>query len=357
MRQRPTTSQATLAIFALLAPVAIVAQSMGVIGGTSSFANFNLETGVVGPLLSIANPYSGQFAVSKDGSTLYMPSGTLASSPNEIDVVSASTGSLLNTITAIHEVVRKIILSADESTLYALGASEYVYKVDLSSGLLTGRATFPNLVQDLAISPDQASLYVSVYPQTIYAVSTSNMSQNWNVAGVSAGQLSVSQNGQWLYISGGVVGPNANRVSVVNTQTHAASAIPIPDAKLIELATVIPHQGHHALVFSILFAQSPPYSPEAFVANIMDTATNQFVSPFLLPVSDGYVPGFQKNGAFFVPIQFAPDGKSLWLLATCVNTNKCVSGTWQLEGFTFPGGKQIGSTILPGVLNVIGMPR
>ena len=340
------------------------AQTTGYIAGAKSLTSFDSSTG------AIINAFSNggddtQFAVAGDDSTLYIPTNSLTSGTGTLNVVSGASGQLLNSV-ALPLGATKAILSSGGSTLYVLCPQSnrgFIYVIDVATLSITGTITFPEGTSpfDIALSPRSTTLYVAVegsvnkgegcYLQGICVFDAVTLALTGHVERLF-GYLGVSNDGNSLYVGNSIPG-NPGRVRVVDTSTLAISAVPVNNP--IFNGPIISPLGHWA----VLAGETQTPSAMAYLVN---TSTNKPVAEFLSSFPGNAGPaavGDEVDGS----AAFAPDGKSVWMLLSCVgfisppSCSTVDNAAVELVGFLFPSGEVISTTPVSSDAGTIAFPR
>jgi hypothetical protein len=216
-------------------------------------------------------------------------------------------------------------------------------------------------IEDIALSPDNTTLYVSVScikdesscSQTggacpvltgICIFDASTLALKGEVEKVS-GYLAVSQDNGSLYIT--LQNSSAGGFFIVNTSTLAVipKAFPYPPYGRAAVSPV----GKYAIIFTSGNADN---STTAYVLN---TSTNKIVSELFVDAPGGSQVGGGSIGQA-APAAFAPDGKSVWMLLTCDSTN-CTVQAPSVGGVSFPSGELISITPIQPDAKTIAFPQ
>lgn len=333
-------------ILALITAGAAFAQKPTFIVGSTAFESFDDRTGVLGMSIPVVNPYFGQCALTADGSAIYVPSGMYKRPRPQISLVSTADGSVLKTFGIKGaNIVRKMLLSPDETSLYAYVDGESVYRIDTETGAVAASTTLPNLIKDAALSPDGLTLYVSVVFNGVYALQASNLSQKWMVPQV-LGQLAVSPDGKQVFVSLG----QENFAVAIHTDTLRLTKLPLPTITSEEFYVALRRAGNVGLVFS--------EDATTYTVNFLNLETDAIEGTFIPTQSDGgYIPAYNRLDIPYPPIRFAPDGKSIWFLELCADSTGCVKNSMKLTGYSFPNGTIIGSTPLDQGFAFVAVPK
>ena len=335
------------------------AQTLGYVQGADVYG-FNPSTGaIVTTVPGIENV--APFAVAPDDVTLYLPTGL-----NALDVVSGQTGQTIGVID-VSIGSNGVVLTKDGSTAYTWSAFAPMIPgglaiVNTSTLSVTSVVTTAGIVNDVALSPDDSTLYVSVHcggadckstngncpvAKGICAFDRSTLALKWTVPNVN-GAMAASLDGASLYVTNQ---PDAaiNSVYVVNTATQAVSRFGVFQGTQISRVAIDPvsHYG----VFVDNASQAPQSTETAFLLN---TSTNQLVEK-LFSNAPGYGTVVSPGSG---PV-FAPDGKSLWMLLSCSDqVPQCTlpSGV-TLVGISFPSGALISETPVDMYAAYIAFPR
>ena len=348
------------------------AQTLGYLSGylnaQYTLASFSTATGQIVNSFPDGLGNGATFAVSSDGSTLYVP-GTAGVYPNFTGVlnkVSSATGEVLQRI-ALAFPAQKAILIGNGSKAFVLQLADthntiVVQAVDLVGGAVLGPIVLPSqsyrLPVDIAVSPNGSKLFVSLNCGNVGSCSsplpgpcTINKGLCIYDAATLAfvaevpdltGLLSVSQDSNSLYVSASEGDPEY--LFVLNTKTLAKSKIQL--GGFASGPPVMSPVGQYGVVF--IGSGAPGYQTKAA---ILDTSKNQFVRILFTAAPDG---AGAISEADIPPVVstlagFAPDGQSMWAVIGC-GPNGCSlpnGATEALAGFAFPSGALIGVVPLP----------
>jgi hypothetical protein len=348
------------------------AQTIGYVEGTSSLTSFNVSTGAV--VNSFASGGAGTaFAVAGNDVTLYITTAPI-NDAGVLNVVSGQSGETLDTL-SLGLLAPKVVLSSDGSKAYINAAGETTYGgpgqvivVETATLAVSGSLTmrFGQPIQDIALSPDNTTLYVAVtctnsFPNCngtsgacplasgLCIFNASTLALEGTVEKLT-GYLAVSQDNRSLYVT--EYRATLSGLHIMNTSTLSVTTRNLP-AEPNQAAVVNPAAGY-AVVFI------PESSQSSTTAYILNTSTNKFVGELF--VNGPYGAQVGANVAL-VPVAFAafaPDGKSLWMIMSCegVLPSCTLPSQRSLVGVSFPSGALIGTaTALPNDATSIAFPQ
>jgi DNA-binding beta-propeller fold protein YncE len=350
MQPTQSTLPALLAAL-LLVPAVAPAQQNGYVNGSLGLFSFNPTTGAI--VTSTTTGGTAQpFAVASDDATLYLPSLFLF--PDVMSKVEGATGETLGSVPLG---VTAIALTQNGATAFAMtggGQGGAVSVIDTASLTITNTVDV-GCPADIALSPDGATLYVSVAnkqcpPQAcpevigVCAFNASTWALEWSVPNVF-GLLSVSYDGSMLYVAGSLVNYPIN---VINTATHAVTNLEVKGENgwpAVRVATS-PVSSYAVVVEEGAENEQGVTLPAS--AYLLNTATNKFVGTVFTSAPGGTVVPNKAGGA-----AIAPDGRSVWMLLACgpaAPVEGCVSDNNQLflAGFSLPSMQQIAFEPLQG---------
>jgi DNA-binding beta-propeller fold protein YncE len=329
--------------------------------GEGSLTSFNASTGAV--VNSFLDSYGEGtvFAVAEDDVTLYIPGENVEVSggANFLDVVSGQSGSELNSISLPYAGL-KVVLSSDGATAYVLASSPNeagrLVVVDIATLTVTGSVAFrsPAYLQDIALSPDNSTLYAAVgcnqegaciAPKTVCPlvegicnINASTLALESTVEGVH-GLLSVSQSGASLYVVA-----TDGELYVVNTSTLAVSSKPQFEDLAGPIA-IVPAGNWGVAVNNAGLSGATVY--------LLNTTTNEYVETPLTTAPGG---ASAVGGA-----AIAPNGRSAWMILGCSQPPPSTCGLPDggprgLLGISLPSGAVIAETALPDDASNIAVP-
>jgi hypothetical protein len=378
--KRVYTGAQTVLALSFLSASLCHAQTLGYIRGylndQQKLASFSTTTGALVSVYPDELANGSTFAVSSDGSTLYVP-GSAGIFPNVtgvLNLVSATTGETLQSI-ALALPGQKVILVGNGSKAFVLEGTPNprtiaVQAVDLTTGSVMGSIVLPSqsyrFPVDIAVSPNGSEVFVALECGNVGSCSSplpAPCTINKGICIYSAttfafvaevpnltGFLSVSQDSNSLYVS--VPTQDAESLFVLNTQTLAKSKIQL--GGYVSGPPVISPVGEYALVF--IGSGAPTYQSKAA---ILDTSTNKFVKTLfaVAPDNSGAISEDRAGTGVSTLAAFAPDGKSIWAVLGCVPGNSCSlpnGATEALAGFAFPSGAPIATVPLP-IFDLMGI--
>ena len=347
-----------LIVMALLSATVSSAQVRGYINGQYTLTSFNAATGEI--IDSFPTGGTGtKFAVALNDITLYVP--TVVDFHGVLKAVNGLTGQPFYSLPFPQGFASyKMVLTSQGGTAFLSGGGNSgLIAINLSTRTVTAAFGLPPAVgiDDLAISPDDSTLYVSV---TCSSIGCSNPPGGGCpvLKGICAfdvrtlalkgildkrhGYLSVSQDSKTLYVND--QGALRGELFIVDAATLLVKDQIIFHGSAVGPVVVSP-VGHYAVVLESL---NPGPGTAAYV---LDTAANQIVSTLF---ADAPLGGSSSIAAF------APNGASLWMILGCSSNPDCAlpnPGGLALTGLAFPSGEVINTVEIPKEVVTLAFPR
>jgi hypothetical protein len=353
MKPRNTALSALLATALFLTPALLPAQQNGYVNGSIGLFSFNPTTGAI-----VTSPTSGgtavPFAVASDDVTLYVP---FLDESVYLNKVSGTTGETLGSVTLPAQPFPTLAVTQNGATAFALTGFG-VSVVDTASLTITNTLALGGCPAGMALSPDDSTLYVSVYsthcsPQQacpevigVCAFNTSTWALEWSVPNVY-GLLSVSYDGSVLYAAATTLGRPQYPLSAINTATQAVTNLDVKSEGASAFRVATSPVSSYAVVVEEAEANEQGVMPPAS-AYLLNTATNKFIGTVFTSAPGGTIVPNKAAG-----VAIAPDGRSVWMLLACgpaVPVEGCVNDNNELylAGFSLPSMQQIAFEPLQG---------
>ncbi len=361
---------------ALLLPALCSAQYTGYINGTYSLTSFNWSTGTL--VNSFATGGTGiPFAVAANDVTLYLPTSYYEVPSSALTLVNGLSGQLLASL-PLGYAGTKVILTSRGGTAFV--AADYqqgvggpyttpfkVFAIDLATQTVKAALTMPipDSINDIALSPDDSTLYVSVtcyngapcgstdgacpLVHGICSFDTGTLALKAMIGNLphgykADGYLTVSQDSKSLYL---IASDEIPFILDASTLVPVYKN-PVDFPYLSSAAAVVNPVGHYALFLT-------GNAQNGTSAYTLDTATNRVVSQFFVnaPLNGGVLSSPEAAA-------FAPDGKSFWILLSCRTTPACSAFNptgLVAAGIAFPSGQLIGTISVPADARNIAFPN
>ena len=351
---------------ALLLPALCSAQYTGYINGASSLTSFNWSNA------ELINTFSSggtgnPFAVAANDATLYLPARYTASPGRAFDVVNGQNAQLLDSIPLGYSAM-KAVLTSRGGTAFVVGYYNQgvgggpgytpykIFAIDLATLKITATLLMPlpDSIYDIALSPDDTTLFVSVgctggacgstdgacpLVHGICSFDASTLALKATVEKTgngypAVGYLAVSQDSKSLYVN-----TEIQEFYILNASTLGpVYKNPVNFPYSPSGPALVSPVGHYAVVLT-------SNAQNGTSAYTLDTATNRIVSEFFVSAPlDGGLASVPAGAAF------APSGNSFWMLLGCTTPPAC-SGFGPTggvaEGVAFPSGQLIGTVSVP----------
>jgi hypothetical protein len=230
--------------------------------------------------------------------------------------------------------------------------------------------TPPSTIGDIALSPDNSKVYVSVscegsgnacltstnicpLAKGVCILDAGTLSLKGQVQSVN-GLLAASEDGGSLYVTQGTQS-GYGRLYTVNTQTLAVS-----ERKGLQGQTngavIIDPVSHYGVVLQNN-AQS------STTGYLLNTSTNQIVAELFANAPGGAEAGGSAQNESVHPSNiaaFSADGKSFWMLLQCSGPPSCTTpdnSIVALAGISIPSGALIGEVAVPQDSSSIAFPQ
>ena len=305
---------------------------------------------------------------------MYLPAFYTASPGRALNVVNGQNAQLIDSIPLGYSAI-KVVLTSRGGTAFVFGYTtgagprgDNIYKV-FAINLATLKVTatlampVPDFIYDIALSPDDTTLFVSVgcaeggcgstdgacpLVHGTCSFDTSTLTLKAMIGNVGSGYaaggyLAVSQDSKSLYLT-----TPLQALYILNAPTLVpVYKNPVNFPYSGGAPVIVSPVGHYA-VFLTSNAQN------GATAYTLDTATNRVVSEFFVnaPLDGGLISAPQGAA-------FAPDGNSLWILLSCrTQTCSAFNPTGRVAaGVAFPSGQLIGTISVPGDVVSIAFPN